>query len=92
MRAAPAERQQAERQLLNEGWSLVRIPKVNGDNTWLYHNAMKWCEDTVGSGRPEPGYNWLDDQDVWYAFNWFGYYSFHFKYAEDATAFTLRWL
>ena len=91
MRAAPAERHQAEHQLLNEGWHAVRLVKVTGDNGWRYHSVMKWCEDTVGPGRPEPGHLWLDDEDVWYAFNWFGYYNFHFKHANDATAFALRW-
>jgi len=91
MRAAPAERHQAEHQLLNEGWQAVRIPKVEGDNTGRFYNMTKWCEHTLGPGRPEPGHHWLDGQDVWYAFSWFGYYNFHFKHGKDATAFALRW-
>ena len=92
MRAAPAERHQAEHQLLNEGWHAVHIPKVNGDNTWRFQNMIKWCEDTVGPGRPEPGHNWLDGEDVWYTFGWFGYYNFYFRHGKDASAFALRWL
>jgi hypothetical protein len=92
MRAAPAERHQAEHQLLNEGWHVVRLVKVTGDFGWRYHDMMKWCIDIVGPGRMEPGHHWLDGHDVWYAFNWFGYYNFHFKHAKDATAFSLRWV
>ena len=92
MRAEPAERHQAEHQLLNEGWHVVRLVKVTGDFGWRYHDMMKWCIDIVGPGRMEPGHHWLDGHDVWYAFNWFGYYNFHFKHAKDATAFSLRWV
>lgn len=53
---------------------------------------LTWCERTLGSGRVEPGHNWLDDQDVWYMFSWYGYLSFHFKHHKDAVAFTLRWM
>jgi len=91
MRAAPAERHQAEHQLLNQGWQAVRIPKVEGDNTWRFHNMTKWCEHTLGLGRPEPGIIGLGLGDVWYTYSWFGYYIFYFKNAKDATAFTLRW-
>ena len=52
---------------------------------------MKWCENTFGPGRVEPGANWLDDNDVWYSFSWYGYWTFHFKREKDATAFALRW-
>ena len=92
MRAAPAERHQAEHQLLNEGWHVVRLVKVTGDFGWRYHDMMKWCIDIVGPGRMEPGHHWLDGHDVWYAFTWFGSYNFHFKHAKDATAFSLRWV
>jgi len=88
MRAAPAERHMAEHQLLNQGWQAVRIPKVQPRS---YYSMMKWCEDTLGPGRPEPGHNWLDGEDVWYTFSWFGYYNFHFKNERDATMFILRW-
>lgn len=93
MRSAPAERQQAEQVLKSEGWAVVKIPK-DFMRAERYHSPaimMKWCEDTVGPGRVEPGSNWLDDNDVWYMYTWYGHWSFHFKHEKDATAFTLRW-
>jgi len=92
MRAAPVERQQVERQLLDQGWHAVRIPKVEGDNMWSIYNMTKWCEHTLGLGRQEPGMIGLGLGDVWYVFNWFGYYNFYFEHGKDATAFALRWL
>ena len=92
MRTAPAERQQAEQVLQDEGWTSVKILKnlMRVEHS-QYHIMIKWCEDTVGSGRMEPGPNWLDSEDAWYSFGWFGYWTFHFKREQDATAFALRW-
>ena len=92
MRAAPRERQQAEQILGSEGWTVVKIPKnlMRADLS-SPTSMMKWCEDAVGPGRVEPGSGWLDDNDVWYMFTWYGHWSFHFKHDKDATAFTLRW-
>ena len=93
MRPAPAERQAAEQVLKDEGWTVVKIPKdlmqVEVDK---YITMLKWCEDTIGSGRVEPGNGWLDGIDVWYTFTWYGSWSFHFKHTKDATAFALRWM
>lgn len=92
MRVAPAERQHAEHVLQDEGWTLIKIPKnlMKAEPT-EYLTMVHWCEDNIGDGRLEPGHHWLDDNDVWYSFTWYGYWSFHFKYAKDATAFSLRW-
>lgn len=92
MRTAPAERQQAEQVLQDEGWTSVKILKnLMRVEPSLYQAMAKWCEDHIGSGRLEPGHNWLDEEDVWYSFTWYGYWTFHFKHAKDATAFALRW-
>ena len=93
MRIAPAERKQAEEVLQDEGWTLVKIPKPPISHTQgIAHIPMvRWCEVNIGAGRIEPGHNWLDDNDVWYAFSWYGYQHFYFKHSADATAFTLRW-
>lgn len=92
MRTAPVERQQAEQVLQDEGWASVRIPKnLMRVEPTKYLSMVHWCEDNIGSGRLEPGPNWLDDQDVWYSFTWYGYWTFHFKRSKDATAFSLRW-
>ena len=93
MRTAPAERQLCELILRDQGWTTVKIPK----NLMLaepnqYHIMIKWCEDNIGPGRLEPGPKWLDDEDVWYSFGWYGYWSFHFKHSKDATAFSLKWI
>ena len=93
MRIAPAERQAAEIVLRKEGWTVVNIPKnLMRVEPSRYHIMIKWCEDTVGLGRMEPGPNWLDSEDVWYSFGWYGYWTFHFKHSKDATAFALRWV
>ena len=93
MRTAPAERQQAEQVLHDEGWIVVKIAKnLMRVEPTEYLNMAHWCEQYIGSGRLEPGHNWLDDEDVWYSFTWYGYWSFHFKHERDAVAFTLRWL
>lgn len=92
MRPASAERRQAEECLEREGWTSVKIPKnLMMAEPNQYHIMIKWCEDNIGAGRLEPGPKWLDDEDVWYSFGWFGYWTFHFKYDKDATAFALRW-
>ena len=94
MRIAPAQRQAAEVVLGKEGWTIVNIPKdlmVVAQPTKMV-DLTKWCEDNLGSGRIEPGHHWLDGLDVWYAFSWLGYWSFHLKHVLDATAFTLRWV
>jgi hypothetical protein len=94
MRTAPAQRQAAEIILSKEGWTVVKISKdlmvVAQPNKMA--NLTKWCEDHLGPGRIEPGHQWLDGHDVWYAFSWFGYWSFHFKNNRDATAFAMRWV
>ena len=93
MRTAPAERQQAEQVLRDEGWTVVKISKnLMRVEPTEYLNMANWCEQYIGSGRLEPGHKWLDDQDVWYSFTWYGYWSFHFKHEQDAVAFSLRWL
>ena len=92
MRPAPLERQQAEQVLQDEGWSHIKLPKDRQQElAFQFADLMKWCEDTVGHGRVEPGPNWLDEEDVWYSFAWYGYWTFHFKHEKDATAFALRW-
>ena len=93
MRTAPAQRQAAEIVLRKEGWTVVKIPKdlMRVEPSHFAH-LMKWCEDHIGAGCVEPGHQWLDGLDVWYAFSWLGYWSFHFKHDRDATAFTLRWV
>ena len=93
MRPAPADRMEAERVLEQDGWTMVGILKGGRDldpNT--YQKMLTWCEQTIGAGRVEPGSNWLDGNDVWYSFTWYSYWSFHFKHAKDATAFSLRWM
>lgn len=91
-RAATAERHTAERVLEAQGWTTVSVPKnlMRADLNNLAP-MMKWCEDNLGTGRIEPGANWLDEHDVWYSFSWYGYWTFHFKHEKDAMAFTLRW-
>jgi hypothetical protein len=92
MRPASAERQQAEECLEREGWISVKISEVHmALNSIEYHAVAKWCEDHLGPGRLEPGDNWLDGNDVWYSFDWYGFRRFHFKYSKHATMFTLRW-
>lgn len=92
MRPAPAERQQAERVLKDEGWTVISIDKGGRDmDPTAYLKMLTWCEQTIGLGRVEPEHNWLDGHDVWYAFTWYGYWRFHFKHSKDAIAFSLRW-
>lgn len=88
MRKAPAERMLAQKHLLELGWTEVTVDKF--ENKTMF-DAMKWCEDHIGVGRPEPAL-WLDGNDVWYAFTWFGYWHFYFKHEKDAIAFSLRWV
>jgi hypothetical protein len=96
MRTAPAERQQAELTLEQEGWTVVKIDKGGRDmDPTAYQKMLTWCEQTIGAGRVEPNFEkgqWLDDYDVWYSFTWYGYWSFHFKNLKDVTAFCLRWV
>ena len=90
MRPAPTERHETERVLEAQGWTVVSVPKnlmIAEPTLTMVH----WCEDYIGTGRIEPGANWLDDNDVWYSFSWYGYWTFHFKHEKDATAFALRW-
>ena len=92
MRPAAAERIQAEQVLDSEGWTVVKIDKGGRDMDPTAHISMlAWCEKTIGPGRVEPGDNWLDGEDVWYGFTWYGYWNFYFKNERDATMFTLRW-
>ena len=93
-RAAAAERHEAERVLEAQGWTVISVPKnfIVHANIPPLTQMMKWCEDTLGTGRIEPGANWLDEHDVWYSFSWYGYWTFHFKHEKDAMAFTLRWI
>lgn len=94
MRAAPADRYKAEQVLEDEGWTVVKLPKPEISHTQgIAHIPMlRWCEDNLGPGRIEPSpNNWLDGNDVWYMYSWFGYWTFYFSHAKDATAFTLRW-
>ena len=92
MRTTPAYRHNAEKVLKDEGWISINISKdfTRAEPT-QYHDMCKWCEDTIGAGQLEPGPNWLDEDDVWYSFTWYGFWSFHFKHNVDATAFSLRW-
>ena len=93
MRPSAAKRHQAEEVLYREGWTVVKINKGGRDMDPSAHISMlAWCEKTIGLGRVEPGDNWLDDDDVWYSFTWYGFWSFHFKHTKDATAFSLRWV
>ncbi len=95
MRPAPAERHRAEHLLEGQGWTVVKIDKGGRDmDTTAHISMLAWCEQTIGLGRVEPNFEkgqWLDDHDVWYSFTWYGYWSFHFKYEKDGTAFSLRW-
>lgn len=92
MRPAPAERQQCEQILEDEGWTSVKVVKPLKNPEPTYYEMLKWCDDTLGVGRVEPSQsNWLDDHDVWYSFTWYGFFRFHFKHSKDAVAFTLRW-
>ena len=93
MRPSAAVRQRQQQTLNSQGWTVVKISKPPVSHTQgITHIPMvRWCEKTLGPGRMEPGDNWLDGYDVWYTFSWFGYWTFHFKYDKDATAFALRW-
>lgn len=89
---APVERKKAEEILEQEGWTHVSIPKnLMRVEPTEYHTMAHWCKNNIGNGRIEPGHNWLDGEDVWYSFTWYGYWTFHFKHNKDATAFALRW-
>lgn len=92
MRTAPAERQRCEQILEEQGWTSIKVTKPEIEPAIPHYKMLKWCDDNLGPGRVEPGHNWLDGQDVWYSFTWYGFYRFHFKHSKDATAFTLRWL
>ncbi len=93
MRPAAAVRHRQQQTLNSEGWTVVKISKPPVSHTQgIAHIPMvRWCENTLGPGRMEPGDNWLDGHDVWYTFSWFGYWSFHFKYKRDSTMFAMRW-
>ena len=94
MRPAPAERTQAQNTLLDEFWTEVCVAKNKLDSTNKdMFKMMKYCEEMFGPGRIEPSANnWLDEEDVWYVFTWYGYWNFYFKNERDATMFILRWI
>lgn len=84
------DRARTERLLQEYGWTQIKISKPSGPVVELHLSMSKWCEDYIGSGRLEPNLM-LDDQDVWYSFTWYGYWSYHFKHSKDATVFAVRW-
>ena len=92
-RAASQERNEAERILSEvEGWLHITIPKSKIEPAVQHYEILKWCEDRLGPGRVEPSqYRWLDGNDVWYSFTWYGYYNFYFKHKNHATMFVLKW-
>ena len=93
MRPAPAERQECHQVLVAEGWHQVKVFKSKSVPVNAFYDMLVWCDDTLGYGRVEPSKsNWLDGEDVWYSFTWFGYHTFYFKHETDATAFALRWV
>jgi hypothetical protein len=90
MRAAAGDRKKSEQILTDQGWIVVKIPKPNAlPNTAI--PMLIWCTENLGSGCVEPGHSWLEGNDVWYMFSWFGYWTWHFKNQQDATMFTMRW-
>lgn len=92
MRPASAERQQAEELLRKHGWTEVKVDRATLANPSVIAMST-YCTLNFGNGRIEPKIKGsLDPDDVWYAFGWYGYYTFIFKQAEDATVFALRWM
>lgn len=94
MRTAPAERHKCEQILEDNGWHLFKVKKEKLEPpVERYLEMVYWCESTLGPGRLEPSQsNWLNGNDVWYSFTWYGYHNFYLKHSKDATAFALRWL
>lgn len=94
MRTVPAERHKVKRILQDEGRTVIEITRPRPSQLDLFPQGVitltTWCEQHIGTGQIEPGERWLDNGDVWYMFEWYGFWSFHFKHGRDATAFALR--
>ena len=91
MRPAPWERNDAEHALETAGWIRVALPKTPVDHhSDRFIEMMKWCEDNIGPGRVEIQAGKINNNDLWYSYNWYGYWNFWFQHEQHAMWFILR--